>query len=254
MTRSGHPAAAAAGVAVLAILVAPFLALAFATRWAGFHLAPGDGGAVAVSLGLSLVSLGLIALAGTPLAYWLACRQGRGGGVIDALVLLPFLTPPLAMGILLAALYGPYGPAGQLLERLGLVLTNSAPAFVAAQIYGAMPYYVVAARAAFAAVPAEYEEIALTLGKSPWAVFWRVSLPLARLGLAAGLATAWVRALGEFGIVLIIAYFPQGMPVKLWVDLQDSGLRAVFPLLWVFLLVAMPLPLALGIFTRRRYA
>lgn len=252
MRRAAHPGAAAAGLFVLALLVAPFLALAFATHWRGLHLASGDTGAVGVSLGLSLVSLVLVALAGTPLAYWLA--RGRGYWAVDALVLLPFLTPPLAMGILLAALYGPYGPAGQFLRHLGLVLTNSAPAFVLAQVYGAMPYYVVTARAAFAAVPADYEEIALTLGKSPFAAFWLVTLPLARLGLASALATAWVRALGEFGIVLIIAYFPQGMPVKLWVDLQDTGLGAVFPLLWVFLLVAMPLPLALGIAARRRYA
>jgi molybdate/tungstate transport system permease protein len=63
---------------------------------------------------------------------------------------------------------------------------------------------------------------------------------------------AWVRALGEFGIVLILAYYPQGIPVKLWVNLQDIGLPAVYPLLWVFFLVAMPLPLLLGLASRRQ--
>jgi molybdate/tungstate transport system permease protein len=48
---------------------------------------------------------------------------------------------------------------------------------------------------------------------------------------------------GELGIVLIFAYFPQGMPVRLWVDLEDGGLSATFPLLWLFLLAALPLPL-----------
>ena len=115
-----------------------------------------------------------------------------------------------------------------------------------------MPYYVVTARAAFENVPRELEEIALTLGKERWQVFLEVSVKLARLGLAAGLALAWVRALGEFGIVLIIAYFPHGIPVQLFVNLQDSGLDAVYPLLWLFLLVAMPLPLWLGMVSRRR--
>jgi molybdate/tungstate transport system permease protein len=78
-----------------------------------------------------------------------------------------------------------------------------------------------------------------------------VTVPLARLGIAVGLAIAWVRALGEFGIVLIVAYFPQGIPVKLWVNLQDIGLDAVYPLLWLFFLVALPLPLILGIVSRR---
>jgi hypothetical protein len=63
---------------------------------------------------------------------------------------------------------------------------------------------------------------------------------------------AWVRALGEFGIVLILAYYPQGIPVKLWVNLQDIGLTAVYPLLWVFFLGAMPLPLILGLASRRQ--
>jgi len=65
-------------------------------------------------------------------------------------------------------------------------------------------------------------------------------------------ALAWVRALGEFGAVLIVAYYPQGIPVKLWVNLQNIGLSAVYPLLWIFFLVAMPLPLILGLAARHR--
>jgi molybdate/tungstate transport system permease protein len=172
--------------------------------------------------------------------------------MLEAIILLALLTPPLAMGILLTAVFGPYGPVGGLLARTGVEFTNSAGAFVLAQFYGALPYYVVAARVAFEGVPRELEHIALTLGKSPWQTFWQVSMPLARLGLAAGVALAWVRALGEFGIVLILAYYPQGIPVKLWVNLQDVGLTAVYPLLWVFFLVAMPLPLILGLASRRQ--
>lgn len=240
------------GPLALAFLAAPFLALAFVTQWGRLRLAGGDLGAVGVSLIYSLAALPIIVGLGTPLAWWLARHRFRGKAVADALLLLPLLTPPLAMGILLTSLYGPYSSAGALLGRAGLVLTNSAPAFILAQVYGAMPYFVIAARAAFEAVPQDLEQIALTLGKQPWQVFLQVTLPLSRLGLAAGLALAWVRALGEFGIVLIVAYYPQGIPVKLWVNLQDIGLGAVYPLLWVFLVVALPLPLWLGIASRRR--
>jgi molybdate/tungstate transport system permease protein len=240
------------GLAALLILIAPFIALAFVTDWRGFHFVPGDTDAALVSVLYSFVTLPIIALLGTPLAWWLARRDFRGKWVFDAALLLPLLSPPLALGILLASLYGPYGAAGALLGRLGLVLTNTAPAFVLAQVYGAMPYYVVTARAAFEGVPRELEEIALTLGKERWQVFLEVSLKLARLGLGAGVALAWVRALGEFGIVLIIAYFPHGIPVQLWVNLQDIGLEAVYPLLWLFFLLAMPLPLWLGMISRRR--
>ncbi len=238
----------------LLLLAAPFANLWLATDWRGFGFVHGDGTAVATSLGLSLLALALIVLLGTPLAWWLARHRVRGQWLIDALLLLALLTPPLAMGLLLATLYGPYGLAGHWLERAGLVLTNSAAAFIMAQFYAALPYYVLAARAAFEGVPRELEQMALTLGHSPARSFFRVSLPLAKLGLAAAIALAWVRALGEFGVVLIVAYYPQGIPVKLWSNLQDYGLSAVYPLLWVFFLVALPLPLVLGLAVRRRLA
>lgn len=236
---------------VLIFLLAPFGGLALATDWHDFHFAPGDIQAIWVSLFYSALALLLVVLAGTPLAWWLAHGVHRGKWVLDALLLLPLLTPPLAMGILLSTFYGPYSPVGGLLSQAGIYLTNSAPAFVLAQIYGAMPYYVLAARAALEGVPEELEQISRTLGRNRWQTFWRVTVPLARLGLAAGVALAWVRAMGEFGIVLIVAYFPQGIPVKLWVNLQDVGLTAVYPLLWVFFWVAIPLPLWLGLRTRR---
>ncbi|WP_329743320.1 ABC transporter permease subunit [Dyella sp. A6] len=238
----------------LVVLATPFAGLLFATGWRHFGFAAGDGDAVVVSFGYSLLAMLPIVLLGTPLAWWLARHRMRGQWLIDALLLLALLTPPLALGLLLSSVYGPYGSIGGLLEHAGLLLTNSPAAFVMAQFYAALPYYVVAARAAFEGVPRELEQIAQTLGHSPWRSFVHVSLPLSRLGLAAALALAWVRALGEFGVVLIVAYYPQGIPVKLWVNLQDIGLQAVYPLLWVFFLVALPLPLVLGLAVRRRLA
>ena len=250
-SKAGLPAFVS--LLTLLLLAAPFIGLTFITPWHTFGFADGDGSAIVVSLCYSLLALVLIIALGTPLAWWLARHRIRGQWLIDALLLLALLTPPLAMGLLLASMYGPYGPAGSLLERAGLVLTNSGLAFVMAQFYSALPYFVSAARAAFEGVPRELEQIALTLGHSPWRSFVRVSLPLAKLGLAAAIALAWVRALGEFGAVLIVAYYPQGIPVKLWVNLQNVGLSAVYPLLWVFFLVAMPLPLVLGLAARRRH-
>ncbi len=241
-----------AGALALLLLAVPFVGLLLATDWRHFGFVVGDGGAVAVSLGYSLLALLPIIGLGTPLAWWLARHRMRGQWIIDTLLLLALLTPPLAMGLLLTTVYGPYGAAGSLLERAGVLLTNSPSAFVMAQFYAALPYYVIAARAAFESVPRELEQIALTLGHSPARSFFHVSLPLARLGLAAAVALAWVRALGEFGVVLIVAYYPHGIPVKLWVNLQNVGLGAVYPLLWVFFLVALPLPLALGLAVRKR--
>lgn len=64
-----------------------------------------------------------------------------------------------------------------------------------------------------------------------------------RRGLATGLAIAWVRAVGEFGIVLVFSYFPQGIPVKLYINLQNDGVNAVYSLIWLLLLFTLPFTL-----------
>ncbi|MCF3946934.1 MULTISPECIES: ABC transporter permease subunit [Acidiphilium] len=190
-----------------------------------------------------LATLAVIALLGTPLALWLATAKSRSRHAAQVFLLLPLLTPPLALGILLAAFYGPIGPVGALIGKFGLIITNNPAAFLIAGIYAGMPTYVVAARTAFADIPPEFAESALTLGVSRQKIFRHITLPMARDGLGAALALAWVRGVGELGIVLIFAYFPQGMPIRLWVDLEDRGLDATFPLLWIFLAAALPLPL-----------
>jgi molybdate/tungstate transport system permease protein len=240
-------------IAVLAFLTVPLFGLLTGGDFS-LGISTDDVDAILVSLVGGAVALGLIAVVGTPVAHYLAHGKGRLGAVAEALVLIPMLMPTLAIGILLAAFYGPAAPVGHDLARLGILLTNTPAAFVLAALYAALPTYVVAARAALAEVPAELEEVARTLGQAPARVFFRVTLPLAQRGLAAALSLAWVRAMGEFGIVLIIAYYPQGLPVRLWVDVQDEGVAAVFPLLAVFLLVALPLPLWLGLRARRRFA
>lgn len=231
------------GAPALLLLALPFITLIGVTSWGEFHLAYGDWNAVAVSLGLSAVSVPLIILLGTPLALWLARATSPLRRWAEVLVLIPLLTPPLALGILLVSAYGPYSTLGEALATVGLVLTNNAAAFVLAQVYGALPYFILSARAAFESVPPALEDAAKVLGAPPRQVLWRVTLPLARRGLATGLAIAWVRAVGEFGIVLVFSYFPQGIPVKLYINLQNDGVNAVYSLIWLLLLFTLPFPL-----------
>lgn len=167
--------------------------------------------------------------------------------------MVPLLTPPLSMGILLVAAWGPYGFVGQALTTLGVTLVNNPAAFVVAQVYGALPYFIVVARSAFTTVPAEMLEAGQTLGADGWRRFRLIALPLALPGLASALALAWVRAVGEFGIVMIFAYFPQGIPVKLYTNLQNDGVDSVYALLCVLLIVALPLPMLCLAAGRKRY-
>jgi molybdate/tungstate transport system permease protein len=239
-------------VCVLGFLTVPLFGLAAGGDWSRPNLSDADIGAIVTSLVGGMVAIVLVAAAGTPVAFYLARTHSRVSAVAEALVLIPLLMPSLALGILLAAFYGPAAPAGAAFARLGILLTNTPAAFVLASLYAALPTYIIAARAAFGDISAELEQVGRTLGDTPWRVFCRITWPLAQRGLAAALALAYVRAMGEFGIVLIIAYFPQGLPVRLWVDVQELGISAVFPLLAAFLAVSLPLPLWLGFRARRR--
>ncbi|MDB5653485.1 MAG: sulfate transporter permease, partial [Tardiphaga sp.] len=115
--------------------------------------------------------------------------------------------------------------------------------FVLAQLYGGMAYFILSARASFEAIPEATEQAAEVLGASRLQTFRLITLPLASRGLAAGMIAAWVRVVGEFGIMMVFAYFPQGLPVKLFVNLQNEGVDAVYALLWIMLAVTLPLPL-----------
>jgi len=230
-------------IPALALLAIPFITLISVTPWRGFHLAYGDWHSVSISLGLSAVAVPIIVVMGIPLALWMARSESRWRAWVEAAVMIPLLTPPLAMGILLVSVYGPYGSLGEGLSRLGVSLTNNAGAFVLAQIYGALPYFVMSARAAFEGVPADVEEAGKTLGASRWNILTQLTLPIASRGLATGLAIAWVRVIGEFGIVMVFCYFPQGIPVKLFINLQNDGVDSVYSLLWILLISTLPFPL-----------
>ncbi|MGH9481957.1 MAG: ABC transporter permease subunit [Terriglobales bacterium] len=207
---------------------------------------------IRVSLALTGVAMLIVVAAGTPVALYIR-RCGRLARMWwQAALLVSILLPALALGILLTLSLRPEGLVGGALAQLGMATTNSAAAFVLTQVYVSIGYYVLGALIAFDAIPAGLEQHAALLGLPPERVFARVTLPLARLGLVVALSLAWVRAIGEFGAVVVTAYYPAGMPVQLWIHLQSFGLPAVMPLLVAFILAALPLPLLLHVLAQRK--
>ncbi|MGH9518996.1 MAG: ABC transporter permease subunit [Terriglobales bacterium] len=245
-----------AALAFAVVLLYPFTGLT--TRvgpWQWHGAARADAlAAVEVSLLLTAIAMLAVVALGTPMALYIrrAARWERLAW--QTLLLVSMLLPALALGILLTLSLRPESVIGGLLLELGLAPSNSAFAFVITQVYVSIGYYVLAAVAALEAIPAGLEEQAALLGLRPRQVFARVTLPLAFSGLMVALSLAWARAIGEFGAVVVTAYYPAGMPVQLWVDLQSRGLGAVMPLLAAFLLVALPLPVAALAWSRRRHA
>ena len=250
-----HHSIARAGAALFAlVLLYPFAAL-FA-RIGPWQWGPDVSGPATASIRVSLSLTGLamivILAVGTPVAAYIASCRSRERLLWQALLLIPILLPPLALGILMTLAFGPYGTLGTWLEHFGLTMTNSPLAFTTTQVYVGMGYYVLGAVAALDAVPPILQKQAALLGLTPVQVFLRVTLPLSRLGIAVALSLAWVRAIGEFGAVVVTAYYPSGMPVQLWVNLQSFGLPAVMPLLVAFLAVALPLPWLIHVLAQRR--
>jgi molybdate/tungstate transport system permease protein len=211
----------------------------------------GDLDPLVTSLEAGALTLLVLVAVCTPLAWMLARGRLPLPRVWEAGLLCTLLLPPLVIGLLLVFMVGPYTPIGQVLGWLHQDATNTFLALVIAEVYEAAPYYVLGAQAAFAGVDTRLEQQAGLLGDRPIRVFRRVTLPLAAPGLSMALATAWARAMGAFGAVVIIAYHPFGLPLQIYVTLQETGLATALPYALVLLVVALPLPLAAYVWSAR---
>ena len=222
----------------MALLVAPFLAglgqLGLAD-WRGVDAA-GLARAGFVSVASATLATALVALGGIPLGYLLARVPGRWMALLGFVVQLPLALPPLASGVLLLFLLGYASPLGRL---TGGALTDSFLGIVLAEAFVAAPFLIVAARSSFAEVDPVLEGVAATLGHRPGAVFRRVSLPLAFRGIWAGLLLTWLRAFGEFGATVMVAYHPYSLPVYTYVAFGSEGLPAMLPILLPTILIAV---------------
>jgi ABC-type Fe3+/spermidine/putrescine transport system ATPase subunit/ABC-type sulfate transport system permease component len=205
--------------------------------------------ALAVSLSSATLSVAFIFIGGVPLGYCLARVSGRPIAILGFIVQLPLALPPLASGVLLLFLLGPYSPLG-LLGRGAL--TDSFAGIVLAETFVAAPFLIVAARSAFAALDPELEDVAVTLGWGPLATFSKVSLPLAWPAIRAGLLLAWLRAFGEFGATIMVAYHPYSLPVYMYVAFGSQGLSAMIPILLPTLAAAIAVFALIHIDTTRR--
>ena len=164
-------------------------------------------------------------------------------------MLLPLALPPLMCGILLIYLVGPYTFLGRL---FGGNLTKSLTGIVLAQTFCAAPFLIVAARSAFGALDPATLDMAATLGHSEVSRFRLVALPLAAPGIRAGMVLAWLRAFGEYGAVIILAYHPFSLPVYTYNQFSGIGLPTTLAPTALALAVA-GVVIALGRLAPRRH-
>ncbi len=244
MTRSIKPTLIIFGVLgglLLLDLILPIANLLIHADWSGWAAAlrePGAGKALWVSAQTSAISVIIMTVFGVPLGYLLARGNLPFNQFWIGLIFLPMVVPGLAGGILLLLTFGPYGTIGGPLEPWNISLTNNLAGIILAQLFVSAPFVIISAYAGFSGVDPKLEMAAAMLGDSRWDIFRRISLPLAWRGIAAGITLAWIRALGEFGATLILAYNPHTLPVYLWVKFESNGLAGALPVALLLVLLA----------------
>jgi molybdate transport system permease protein len=208
----------------------------------------------AVATAATIIAL----IAGSALAWLLARKRFPGRNLIDSLITLPLVLPPTVLGYYLLTVLGTRSAVGKFLyEQLGIRLTFTVGAAIIAATIHALPLVTKSLRAAFEGVNIELEAVAKTLGLNSRLVFFRVTLPLASRGVLAATALAFARALGDFGVTIMIAgNIPgrtQTASVAIYDAIQAGRDNDAFTLAVIVSLIAMVMLYFINRFGRLRW-
>jgi molybdate transport system permease protein len=201
-------------------------------------------GAILAAMRLSAVTSGatlvLVILFAVPMGYALSRYRFPGHAVVDTLVDLPIVLPPLVIGVSLLVFFST--SVGKWIQGLGLKFVYSVPGIILCQFLVSASYGIRAASAAFDGVDRRLEHLALTLGCTPWQAFRHVALPIARNGIVAGAIMAWARAVGVFGPLMVFAgsvrYKTEVMPTTIYLELSIGNLEVALAVALLMLALA----------------
>jgi molybdate transport system permease protein len=244
------------GLPLLGLLTLPLLSLTLKTPPETVLQSLADSTtlqAISLSLRTSLVTVSVVVLLGTPLAYLLARKRLRAASALEVLLDLPTVLPPAVAGLALLMAFGRRGLLGVWLAPVGIQVPFTPLAVVLAQTFVAAPYFIKAAALGLSSVGRELEEAAALDGAAPAETFRYVILPLAWQGMVAGIALCWARALGEFGATIIFAgNLPgrtQTMPLAVYLGFEIDLTRAL-TLAMILLAISFAILVAVRIILR----
>lgn len=196
-----------------------------------------------ISLKTASAATLLTFFSGIAAAWFVAGYRGKLKGLIDGLLTLPMVLPPTVAGFFLLLIFGKHGPIGRILYALGTSVIFTWQATVIAATVVAFPLMYKTARGAFEQIDGNILNAARTLGVSEWKVFWKVTVPLAWPGIAAGTVLAFARALGEFGATLMVAGGIPGktqtIPIAIFFAAEGGEMDKA--LIWVLLISGISL-------------
>jgi molybdate transport system permease protein len=157
------------------------------------------------SVAVGLASTLLILPLGIAFAWFFARKEWPLKSVVETIVLLPLVMPPVSTGLILLKIFGRRSPVGQWLYDLGIEIVFNWKGVLIAMAVMSFPLLVRSVRTSFSEVNPRLEQIAATLGASAWRIFFVITIPLAYKGIVAGALLAFSRALGEFGATILLA-------------------------------------------------
>lgn len=200
----------------------------------------------------SLAGTLIFSLAAIPLAYLLARKNFPLKKLVTGIIDLPVVIPHSAAGIALLGFVSRDSALGKMGSAIGLDFVGHPAGITIAMAFVSIPYLINAARDGFAGVPVRLEKAGLTLGASPFRVFFTISFPLAWRNILSGLILMFARGMSEFGAVIVIAYHPMISPILIYERFGSFGLKFARPVSVLFILIALGLFIVLRWLAKER--
>lgn len=176
-----------------------------------------------LTIKVSIVAAGITVCLGLVIAWLTAKRNFFGKHLFDAVIMQPLVIPPTVLGYYILTAFGRTSRLGVfLMDTLGIELVFTWKGAVVASVISSLPLFIKPAKAALEGVSGEMENAARLLGSTEAEVFWKVTLPLAWRGIAAGAVMAFARATGEFGATLMVAGNIPGVTQTLPIAIYDA--------------------------------
>jgi molybdate transport system permease protein len=183
--------------------------------------------ALRLSIITSIAAMFFAVTFGLPSGYILARRSFMGKNILDTLLDIPLIMPPLVAGVGLLFLFG-QSFLGKHLASVGISFIFSPWGAVLAQAFIAAPIIARSSKSAFEAISPQYEWAAQTLGLKPMKTFFMITLPMAKQGILSGVVLAWARSIGEFGATLMVAgatrMKTETLPVAVFLNISSGEL------------------------------
>ncbi len=246
---------------VLFLIFVPLAALAQQSIAAGLDrfiqdvAAPQAAAALWLTVETAAIATAINAIFGTLSAVVLVRYEFPGRWLLNALVDLPFAIPTLVAGLMIAAIYGPTSVLGTWLQEGGMTVLYNQPGIILAMLFVTMPFTIRSLQPVLMGLERDQEEAAFTLGASPWLTFWKVTVPSVLPGLLTGIFLTFVRALGEFGSIVIVAgnipMKTQVASVYVYGEIESYNPQAATSVSVLILLISFLVLLLLERLTRR---